>query len=362
MHKRYYKLYHKHLNIYQLQKHITKLKKLDKYKFWKSVNSQTIQDITERINNSYSQFFRKIKQKLRTRPPKFQKVKKYKSITFKNSGYKFLLDNKLSIQGKTFKYVNSRNFTGEIKTLLIKRTVSGLYLYVIFDRSKNVNKPTKSKLGKITGIDVGLKTFLTFSNTDKEESPEFLKSNLKLIRKLHRNLSRKQKGSNHREQAKIKLVKAYEYVSNKRTNYLFELADQLTQEYAYIFIEDLDIEEWKQKYGRKTSDISISKFFNILKHQGLKNNCLVHKIDKYFPSSKTCSNCGYVHNDLKLSERTWICPICKTKHDRDINAAINIKREGMSSLNREGISSLRLDNINLFFKSNCYSNLESPLL
>ena len=364
LHKRHYKLYNKYLNVYKLQKHITKLKKLKKYEFWKLVNSQTIQDITERIDKSYKQFFRKIKKKQKTRPPKFQKVKKYKSITFKQTGYKLLENNKLNIQGKIFKYSKSRDITKDIKTLSIKRTDSGFYIFFTFDRKIESNNSTNNfKLGKITGIDVGLKTFLTLSDKEpkefvnlsnscnnEEKSPEFFKNNLKLIRRLSKKLSKKQKGSKNREKARIRLSKAYEKITNKRRDYFFKLANDLTKEYSYILIEDLNIRAWKKLWGRKVSDIAIGEFFRILEYQGIKNNCVVHKINRWFPSSKTCSNCGHIYKDLELKDRTWICPICKIEHNRDYNASVNILREGASSL--------RLDNVRLSDSgSNCCLNL-----
>jgi len=360
LHKRHYKLYKKYLNKFQLQKHITKLKKLKKYKFWKLVNSQTIQDITERIDKSYKQFFSNIKKKQKASPPKFQKVKKYKSITFKQTGYKLLKGNKLQIQSKLYKYSNSRDITGDIKILTIKRTDSGIYLYIIFDKKKsNFNPTTNFKMGKITGIDVGLKTFLTFSDkeeeSDKVKSPEFFKSNSKLLRKLHKKLSRKKKGSNNRERARIKLSKAHEYVANKRKDYFFKKSNDLTKEYSCIFIENLNIRAWKKLWGKKVSDIAIGEFFKTLEYQGSKNNCIVHKIDRFFPSSQLCSKCGYQNKELELKNREWQCPICKTIHDRDKNASINIEREG--------ISSLRLDNVRLSNVESDYClNLESLLL
>ena len=352
LHKKYYKLYKKYLNVYQLQKHITKLKKLDKYKFWKLVDAQVIQTITERIDRSYKQFFSKIKKKQKARPPKFKKVKKYKSITFKQAGFKLLEENKIKIQKKIFKYSNSRNIEGKIKTLTIKRTDSGMYFYVVFD--KKVNSSTNSKLGKITGIDVGLKTFLTLSDGTQEKSPEFFKSNLKLIKQLHKTLSSKKKGSNNREKARVNLSKGHEKITNKRRDYFFKLADKLTKEHSYIFIEDLNLRGWKKLWGRKVSDIALGEFFSILEYQGSKNNCVVHKVDRFFASSKLCNKCGWKKKDLTLKDRVWTCDACKTRHDRDLNAAKNIKREGTSSL--------RLDDVRLSaLESNCCLILESTV-
>ena len=356
LHKRYYKMYHKYLNSYKLKKHLTKLKKLKKHSYWRFVNSQTIQDITERIDKSYAQFFKKIKKKQKDRPPKFKKVKKYKSITFKQTGYKILENNKLQIQGRIFKYSKSREVPESIKTLSVKRTDSGFYLFISFEKDiREFDVQYNFMLGKITGIDVGLKTFITFPDGEKRESPQFFKKSLRRIRKRNRELSRKAEHSNHWKESKVRLSKAHEDIKNKRRDYFFKISDELTKEYDYIFIEDLNLRAWKKLWGRKVSDLAIGEFFRTLEYQGKKNNCIVHKIDRFFPSSKLCNQCGYVYKELSLKQRKWICPNCGILHDRDVNAAINIEREGASSL--------KLDNVRLSdSESNYCLSLESHML
>ena len=151
------------------------------------------------------------------------------------------------------------------------------------------------------------------------------------------------------------MSKAHEYVANKRKDYFFKKANDFTKEYSYIFIEDLNLRTWKKLWGKKVSDIAIGEFFTILGYQGSKNNCIVHKIDRFFPSSQLCSKCGYQNKELELKDREWTCHVCKTVHDRDKNASINIAREGASSL--------RLDNSKTFgIESGYCLNLQSPLL
>ena len=130
LNKRYYKLFRKRPSKYQIQKHITKLKKLEKYSFWKMVPSQSIQDITDRIERAYLLHFSNLKNKVKSSLPGFKKVKKYKSLTLKQAGYKILGKNKIKLGGKVYKYFKSREIEGKIKTITIKRDLSGcVYIF-----------------------------------------------------------------------------------------------------------------------------------------------------------------------------------------------------------------------------------------
>jgi putative transposase len=332
VHKRYYRLYGKHLNVNKLMKHITKLKKQEKFAFWNKLGSQSIQDIAQRIERSYKLFFENKKRSIKTSPPSFKKIIKYKSFTLKQAGYKFLEGNKIVIIGNTYKYSKSRNIEGKIKTLTIKRdSLGNIYIYIVCET--NTNKTiVEPRSGKNVGLDFGLKKFLTASDGKIIESPLFFKQNIKEIRKLHRSLSRKKKGSNNYKRALISLTKAYKKTANCRKDYHFKLAKKLAEGYALICIEDLDIKAMQKAWGRKISDLGHSQFVNILKYQCAKTGSKVIEIPRFYPSSKTCSNCGYILNELPLNVRSWICPTCGEVHNRDINAAKNILRVGASTL------------------------------
>src|SRR5665648_931972 len=173
LHKRYYKLYGKHLNKFQLQKHLTKLKKRDKYKFWSRVPSQAIQNITERIDDGYKKFFKYAtkKTKLKSSPPTFKAVKKYKSYTLKGKvGYK-IEKNGISLNGYIYKFWLSKPIIGIIKTIIIKRdTLGDFYICLSIEQEKpKYNVAT----GKSVGIDFGMTTFLTLNDGKEIESPLF---------------------------------------------------------------------------------------------------------------------------------------------------------------------------------------------
>lgn len=326
-------MYGKHLNVNKLKKHITKLKKTKKYSYWNNLGSQAIQDIAERIDRAYKLFYRNLKHGLKTAPPSFKKVRRYKSFTLKQAGYKLLDENRIIIMGQEYKYHKSREIEGEIKTLTVKRDPLGdIYLYIV---CKVETKEIKPRSGKSVGLDFGLTTFLTASDGNNIESPLFFKEGSKKIKKLNRTLSTKKKGSNNRKRARLDLARGHKRITNQRKDFHFKLAKHLAENYSTICIEDLNLKGMQKLWGRKISDLGFANFVRILEYQCTKTGTELIKIDRFYPSSKTCSECGFVYKDLTLAERKWTCPSCKVIHDRDRNAAINIHRVGTSTLKGE---------------------------
>ena len=333
LHKRYYRIYGEYLPKYKLQKHITRLKKADKYLHWNNLGSQAVQDITDRIDRAYKLFFRNLKHNIRTAPPSFKKSLKYKSFTLKQAGYKLSGDNKIQINGKTYHYFKSREIEGDIKTVTIKRdTLGDIYVFIVCETQQ---PQIMARAGEMVGYDFGLKTFLKSSDGYDIESPMFFKQNAACIAKLNRSLSRKLKGSNNRKKARLDLARAHKRVANMRKDFHFKLAVNLCAEYTVICIEDLNIKAMQRLWGRKISDLSHSQFVNILKAQAVKYGTAIVDIPRFYPSSKTCSNCGHILSELPLRVRFWVCPECRAEHDRDYNAALNILRAGASALGRD---------------------------
>ena len=327
LHKRYYRRYKKYLNIYHLQRHLTKLKKTSKFSHFKLLDAQAIQDITQRIDRAYKLFFKNRKKKKRWSPPSFKKVKKYKSFTLKQANYKVLEDNYLEIDDIVYRYFKSRDIIGKIKTLTIKRNSLGdIYFYFACESN---NSQIDARTGKSVGIDLGFKTFITLSTGEKIKSPEFFKKSLHKIRQLNRNLSRKVKGSNNYKRAKLCLARFHKKISDKRNFFHWETARSLALKYPLISCEDLCIKSYQRRYGRKTSDLAMSDFLKILTHTCEKLGGHLIKVDRFYASSQLCNNCGYKNPLLKdVRIREWTCPVCGVHHDRDINAGINIDREG----------------------------------
>ena len=327
LHKRYYRMFGEHLNMYRLMKHIAQLRK--RIKYWQQVGSQAVQDICQRIEKAYQLFFKHNKQG--TKPPSFKKTRKYKSFTLKQAGYKLLGGNRIKIGKITYNLALSRNIRGKIKTLTVKRNSLGeLFILVVTD---HVEEQFGVVTGKIAGFDFGLKTFLTVSDGTEIESPLFFNQFRSLLRKANKNLSSKQKGSKNWHKAKNHLTRLHEFISNKRKDWFWKLAQDLTNKYDVLIFENLNLKGMKRLWGRKVSDLSFATFLEILVCVANNKGKTVHFVDRFFASSKTCSCCGYLNKELSLKERKWNCPSCNTKDiPRDLNAAINLQREGASSL------------------------------
>ena len=333
LHKRYYRMFGKHLNKNNLMKHIAKLR--NKNEYWQLVGSQSVQDIIQRIDRAYQLFFKHHKKGVR--PPNFRKRIKYKSFTLKQAGYKFLLENQLKIGKRIYKFWKTRDIKGKIKTLTIKRNSLGeLFIFVVTDY---IDQIPITMTGKSAGFDFGLKVFLSCSDNTEIKSPLFLKQSLKELKIASRNHSRKKKHSNNREKAIKNLVMVHDKIVNRRTDWFWKLAHQLTDKFDCLYFETLNLKGMQRLWGRKISDLAFSEFLRILEFVADKKRKIVNYIDQWYPSTKTCSVCNYVLDELPLDTRYWVCPNCSTKHGRDSNSSVNILRVGASTL---GVGDVRL--------------------
>jgi putative transposase len=320
MQKRYYSLYGKYINRCHLQKWFDK-----RYKRH-YLGSQVRQEIIERLDTAYNRFFKKLAQ----RPPKFKKTAEFVSIVYKQAGYK-LYGNELILNRKfRFKFSKSREYEGNIKRVIVKRSrVNEYYVVIVTDANPKTYRKTHN--GASVGIDFGLKMYLTISDGREYSNPLFLKQHLSEIRKKSRNLSKCKNDSNNRKKKRIELAKLHEHLHNKREDYQFKLAHELCRKYDYIFIENLCLTGMTKMWGRKMNDLAHAAFINKLEYVASKYGVVVHKIDRWYASSKTCE-CGYVNKSLQLIDREWVCPECGSINHRDLNAAKNILRKGISEL------------------------------
>lgn len=333
LHKRYYRIFGKHLNCVKLQSHIANLRKRNP--FWQSVGSQAVQDICQRIEKAYQLFFKHNKKGVR--PPGFKKVKKYKSFTLKQAGYKFLGGNRVKIGKRIYQFWKSREIEGRVKTLTIKRTPLGeLFMVVVVDDGSNPE--VEIKTGKIAGFDFGLKTFLVCSDGTKIESPQFFKQSLNAIKKASRQHSQKLKGSANRERARLNLVRKYEDISHRRSDWFWKLAQDLTDKFDVLCFETLNLKGMQRLWGRKISDLAFGEFLQILQWVAQKKHKQVVFVDRWYPSTKTCSCCGYILEEIDLSIREWRCSSCQSINDRDENAARNIQVVGASTIGLGDVS------------------------
>ena len=173
--------------------------------------------------------------------------------------------------------------------------------------------------------------FIIDNQGNKVENPRFFRKSEEKLKILQRALSKKKKGSNRYNKCKIKVAKLHEKISNQRSNFLHKVSNDLINNYDFIYVENLAVKNMvkNRSLAKSISDASWSKFISILEYKAEWYGKSVHKIHRYFASSKTCSECGFQKDKLDLSIREWTCPDCGSVHDRDINAARNILQRGI---------------------------------
>ncbi|RKU39272.1 hypothetical protein C6496_02275 [Candidatus Poribacteria bacterium] len=335
--RRYYAIYGKYISKFCLINHISKLKRLPQFAHWNQLPSQSIQDVAARIDKGYKAMFEARAASKRWGRPRFKPRRKYRSFTLLQAGWQLLEGNHIRIGKRIYRYFKSRAILGTPKRCTIKRDAVGdVYICVLTDHEEPDRNRTMT--GKIAGFDFGLKRYLTGHNGHDIESPQFFKRSINAIKRANRAHSRTEKKSKNRERARLDLARQHRKIEHQRADFHYELAHQLTDEYDEIRLEDLNLQGMKSLWGRKVSDLGFADFVKKLVYIAKKKGVKITFIDKWYPSSKTCSICGGVNEALNLRDRDWQCNDCGTVHDRDRNAAINIFRVGASTHEGEDVS------------------------
>jgi len=318
-----------HISCYDQMKQLPDLK--DGFPEYSEVGSQVLQDVLERLDKAYQGFFRRIKNgNGKAGFPRFRGKDRYDSFTLKQSGWK--LDGKhlaIAKVGK-FKLRLSRPIEGNIKTITVRREATGKW-YVCFS-CDNVSEKKLPKSDRVVGIDVGIKSFLVDSEGNKIDNPQHLRQSERLLRRRQRTLCRRIKSSHGRCKARLLVAKAHEKVANQRNDFLHKAANHYVANYGVICIEDLNIKGMVRNHNlaKSISDTSWGKFFVLLTYKAEEAGRKVVKVPRFEPTSKMCSACGAINQDLTLNDRQWICKSCGTLHDRDYNSAKNVCRVGQT--------------------------------
>ena len=315
------------ISIFSLDKTVNdELKKSEETAWLKEVNSQSLQASLRHLDAAYTKFFRDKKGF-----PKFKN--KYDKQSFANpQNTEMNFDGNLIYLPKfkkPIKCIFDRKFEGKIKTSTVCKSKSGKYFISILveENIKDIISETPV-FEKTLGIDLGIKTYATFSDGNKIENPKHLIKRLKQLKRACRRHSKKKKDSKNREKSRVKLAKIYEKVTNCRNDFLHKLTTGIVknQNYTSIAIEDLSVTNMmkNRRLSRQIQDAAWGTFRSFLEYKckWYGKNLLV--IGRFDPSSKLCS-CGNLNQELTLKDRTWTCSSCGTTHDRDVLAANNIK-------------------------------------
>lgn len=313
---------------------MAKLKKDENFSFLKEVDSIALQQSLRHLDTAFQNFFRNIKVGF----PKFKSKRSTKksystncvngNIELKNGFVK--LPKVGNIKVKHHRQIPQEY---KLKSATISQNSSGKYYVSILFEYENQVQEKESKV--FLGLDYSMHELYRDSNGNEPKYPRYYRQAEKKLKREQRRLSKMQKGSNNRNKQRILVARLHERIANQRKDFLHKISRQIANVYDCVCIENLDMKSMSQSlnFGKSVSDNGWGMFCTFLKYKLEEQGKKLIKIDRFFASSQICSCCGYKNSETKnLSVREWTCPNCKTHHDRDINAAINIRNEGMKIL------------------------------
>jgi len=322
------------VNKYDLIKLLPEYK--ETFPYLKEVDSVALQQTVVHLFNAYMNFFRH-----NAEFPKFKKKKNdygYMTMNINNS-IRFVADDIQIPKVGRVKIKLHRKLPESFKFTMVSVSRKGKYYYVSLmgeDEYFDYGEYIKEKLdtNNSIGLDFSLAHLFVDSNGNHLDMPTYYQDSLTKLAKEQRKLSRMKKDSSHYKKQLLRVRNLHEHIANQRKDFLHKVSRKLANTYDYVFVENLDLQEMserkdKLKLGISIFDLGYGTFLNYLKYKLEWLNKKLVKVDRYFPSSQLCSNCGYRKSDLMLHQRKWSCPKCGAKHNRDINAAVNIKREGI---------------------------------
>lgn len=302
------------------------------------VNSQSLQSALRNLDSAYTNFFRKTKT---VGFPRFKSRRDRQSFLCPQHCRVDFEKGTLTIpKAKDISAVPHRKFKGMVKTVTISMTPSGKYFASVLVDTTIQELPASAIQGNTTlGIDLGIKSLAVCSDGRTFDNPKNLQRSLDRLKLLQKRLSRKQKGSANRNKARIRVARLQERIANCRKDNLHKITHALTHDSQVrtLCMEDLNVRGMQHNHhlAQAVGDASFGMFLMLLEYKCRWYGVNLIKIDRFVPSSKTCGKCGYVYKGLKLNERNWTCPECGTHHDRDFNAACNIKEFGLKALPTE---------------------------
>ena len=326
-----YKATGKGLSQSALNAFLPKLKKQEETQWLTECYSQVLQATTLNLVTAYRNFFEG-----RAKYPRFKAKKNRQSIQYPQSVK--VVDGGLKFPGRVgiVKAKLHRTIEGTVKTVTVSMTPSGNYYASVLMELEG-DSPTANTGGKVAGIDLGLKDFAIVNDgvkTSKYANPKHLAKHERNLKRKQQKLARKEKGSKSRDKARLLVARVHERVSNVRQDYLHTLSRKLVDDNQVIVVESLNTKGMvgNHKLAKAISDVGWGMFVNFLQYKLDREGKVLLSIDRWFPSSKLCSNCDYQIIEMPLNVRAWTCPSCGTHHDRDENAAINIRAEGIRML------------------------------
>ena len=323
--------------------HGTLLKK-DEYSWLKEQNTKIMKQAIRQMLTAYDGFFKLGKgfPKFKSKHDNNSALFPYEAISKSNSFETRHISLTTPLKNIKFRcsdlyFSRLQKYNKNIRSATLSKTKSGNFFLTILIEMEDTELKRFEHTNEQVGIDLGVKDFVITSDGEVFENKHFFKKEEKKIKKLQKQLSKKVKGSNNRKKAQVRIAKLFERITNKKDAYIHYVTNELLTYFDTIFMEDLNVQGMLRNHhlAKAIQEVGFYKFKETLLNKALVNDKQVVFIDRFYPSSKTCSVCGYKKRDLRLSDREWVCPNCGTKRDRDINAAVNILLEGQRMLTAE---------------------------
>ena len=322
-----------------LAKKLTLLKQQEAYKWLQDAPNECLQQSLRNLESAYTRFFREKKgyPRFKSRKDRTQSVKMINSTHFDFDAWKVKLPKLGWVKMCMNKPFDNKWKHGTVTVSL--DTCGTVWCSVVVDNGQA--KPSKAKMVEATavGIDLGIKDFAILSDGTKVSNPKYYEHSYHRLARLQRKFARTKKGSNRHEYLRTKVARCHRHIANQRNDMLHKLSSYLVQNYDTICLEDLNVNGMMKNghLARAIQDASWSTFKTMLQYKSEWFGKNILFIGRFDPSSKLCSKCGYINKELKLSDREWTCPICGERHDRDINAAMNIRHIAFEKQNLIGI-------------------------
>ncbi|MHA1490807.1 MAG: RNA-guided endonuclease TnpB family protein [Promethearchaeota archaeon] len=360
--KEFYQLYKHDKDKLHCHKYKTEKQYKELYPFLKEADSISLQQARRHLQTAYKNFFRNIKERKNKKTKIYIGYPKFKSRTNKQSYTTCITNNNIKIDWnnkllklpklkRQVKFKDDRIIDADIRNITISKSKAGQYFASILFKANIQTEEAKRIISedKIIAFDMSAKDFLVNENF-RFSNPRFYRNSLNILKRKHRALSRKKLGSKNREKAKLELAKRYNKVYNQKKDWTHKITHNLSKTYEAIIIEDLNIDGMKRFNKGLAKSVSLDfswfQFKTYLEYKCKRERNHLVLVDRYFPSSKLCSNCGYKNIELELKDREWTCPECKTHHDRDVNASVNLKKEGIRLLKEDNITIINAINDN----------------
>ncbi len=316
---------------------LVELKATEETGWLKEADSQALQQSVMHLDDAFKRFFRK-----QGRYPRFKSKHGKQAMSYPQ---RVKIVNGVSLylpKVGTVKAVLHREIVGKIKTVTISRTQTGkYYASILCDDGLEVPALLKTiEADAVTGIDLGITHLAIASTGEKQKNPRILKRAAANLRRKQKTLSRKKKGSANRNKARVLVAKAHERTANTRNDFQHKLSKRLVDENQAICVETLKVKNMlkNRKLAKHIADAAWGELLRKLTYKTAWSGKHLVQIDQWFASSKTCSDCRTKVDAMPLSVRQWTCQTCDQEHDRDINAAINIRQQGILKLKAEGLS------------------------